>query len=78
MCFMELADKSMRLDVTLFNEVYEARKSRLQEGAVVLIEGKVNHYNGKVGVVADNLTFYGITLPDDQDSEQNEEVSVVT
>lgn len=62
MCFLSLANKSTKIDVTVFNDVYEAHKDKLREGAVVMVEGKVNEYppnSGQKGIVADNLTFFG-------------------
>lgn len=63
MCFVEIYDKSMKLDVTVFNDVYLARRHKLVEGTPVLIEGKFNSYKGKNGIIADNITAYGIVLP---------------
>lgn len=74
MCFLGLADKSTLLDVTVFNDTYELRKDRLKEGNVVLVDGKVNSYNGKVGIVADDVTAFGITLPEDSEGDAESEV----
>jgi DNA polymerase III subunit alpha len=66
MCFLEISDKSTKIDITVFNDVYEARKSRLTVGTALLVEAKVNNYNGKRGLVAENVTAYGVTIPTDE------------
>ena len=64
MCFIQLDDGSSTLEVSVFNELFEAERSKLKEDAVLIVEGKVMKDDfageGKVRVAAEKL----MTLPE--------------
>jgi DNA polymerase-3 subunit alpha len=64
MCFVQLDDGSSTLEVSIFNELFEAERAKLKEDAVLIVEGKVMKDDfageGKVRVAADKL----LTLPE--------------
>jgi len=60
MAFVQLDDGSARLDVAVYNELYEASRSLLKEDNLLLVLGKVSHddYSGGLRVSADEI--YGL------------------
>ena len=57
MAFIVLDDGSARLDVAIYNELFEANRNLLKEDNLLLILGKVSHddYSGGLRVNADEL-----------------------
>ena len=59
MAFVQLDDGSAQLEVSVFNEVYEAERNKIKVDDVLIIEGKVQRDDfageGKVRVVAERL-----------------------
>lgn len=59
MAFVQLDDGSSSLEVSVFNETYEAERSKIQEDEVLIVEGKVQKDDfageGKIRVVAERL-----------------------
>ena len=59
MAFVQLDDGSTQLEVSVFNEVYEAERNKIKVDDVLIIEGKVQRDDfageGKVRVVAERL-----------------------
>ncbi len=54
LCFVTLDDRSARIDVTLFGEVYDANRELIAKDKILVVEGEVkeDHFSGgiKVGV----------------------------
>jgi len=59
MAFVELDDGTSSLEVSVFNEVFEAERAKIRDDEVLIVEGKVQRDDfageGKVRVVADRL-----------------------
>ena len=57
MCFSELDDRSGKIEITLFSEVFEKCGHLLVKDAVVIVEGKVSHdnYSGGLKMLVDNI-----------------------
>jgi len=57
MAFVLLDDGGAQVEVAVFNELFEARRDRLKEDALLIVEGKVSHddYSGGLRVTADGL-----------------------
>lgn len=57
MAFVTLDDDTAQVDVSIFNELFEANRSWLKEDQLLIIEGKASHdeYSGGMRVVADKL-----------------------
>ena len=59
MAFVQLDDGSAQLEVSVFNEVYEAERNKIKVDDVLIIEGKVQRDDfageGKVRVIAERL-----------------------
>ena len=64
MAFVELDDGTTSLEISVFNEVFEAERAKIREDEVLVVEGKVQRDDfageGKVRVVAERL----LTLPE--------------
>ena len=63
MAFVQLDDGTASLEVSVFNEVFEAERSKIREDEVLIVEGKISRDDfageGKVRVVADRLLTLG-------------------
>lgn len=55
MAFLTLEDLNKTYDGVLFPKTYQTLKDKLNEGDVVLIEGKCNSRNGELSLVVDSL-----------------------
>lgn len=59
MALVQLDDGSSSLEVTVYNETFEAERSKIREDEILIIEGKVQKDDfageGKVRVVAEHL-----------------------
>ena len=57
MLYALLDDGSAQVEVSIFNEVFEANKQHLREDQLVIIQGKVSHddYTGGLRVTADEI-----------------------
>ena len=59
MAFVQIDDGSTSLEVSVFNETFEAEREKIREDEVLIIEGKVQRDDfageGKVRVVAERL-----------------------
>jgi DNA polymerase-3 subunit alpha len=57
MCFVTLDDGTAQVEVSVFNELFEAERQKLKEDQVLLVEGKVSEdsFSGGLRVVADAL-----------------------
>ena len=59
MAFVQLDDGSSTLEVSVFNEIFEAERGKIREDGVLIVEGKVQKDDfageGKIRVVADRL-----------------------
>ncbi|MGB1238248.1 MAG: DNA polymerase III subunit alpha [Pseudomonadales bacterium] len=57
LCFLTLDDRSARIEVTLFGDVYEAHREVIKKDTVVVMEGEVSHddYSGGLKVRANRL-----------------------
>ena len=57
MCYVTLDDGTAQIEVSVFNELFEANRMKLKEDQVLIIEGKVTEdgYTGGLRVVADQL-----------------------
>jgi len=57
MCFVTLDDGTAQIEVSVFNELFEAERQKLKEDQVLLVEGKVSEdgFTGGLRVVADSL-----------------------
>ncbi len=64
MAFVQLDDGNATLEISVFNEVFDAERGKIREDEVLIVEGKVQRDDfageGKVRVVADRL----LTLPE--------------
>lgn len=59
MAFVNIADRSITADVTVFPDLFAEHKDRIKKNEVVLIRAKVSSYNGKRGLTADHIRFFG-------------------
>ncbi|MBI3525354.1 MAG: DNA polymerase III subunit alpha [Betaproteobacteria bacterium] len=61
MAIVMLDDASAQLEVTVFNELFEAERAKIKEDELLLVEGKVTRddFNGGLRVVADKLLTLG-------------------
>ena len=61
MAIVTLDDASAQLDVTVYNELWEAERARIREDELLLVEGKVSRddYTGGLRVNADRLLTLG-------------------
>ncbi len=57
MAFVALEDGAARVEVSVFSELYDARRDLLKEDQLLIVEGKVSKddYSGGLRVVAENL-----------------------
>lgn len=59
MAFVQLDDGTTSLEVSVFNEIFEAERAKIKDDEVLIIEGKVQRDDfageGKVRVIADRL-----------------------
>jgi DNA polymerase-3 subunit alpha len=61
MCIVLLDDASKQLEVSVFNELWEAERSKIKEDELLLVEGKVQNddYTGGLRITADRLLTLG-------------------
>jgi len=61
MCIVLLDDASKQMEVTVFNELWEAERSKIREDDLLLVEGKVQNdeYSGGLRISADKLLTLG-------------------
>lgn len=61
MLFVQLDDGSAMLEVSVFNELFEAERKKIVTDEVLLVDGKVSHddFSGSNRVVADKLMTLG-------------------
>ena len=61
MAIVMLDDASAQLEVTVFNELFEAERAKIKEDELLLVEGKVTRddFSGGLRVVADKLLTLG-------------------
>jgi DNA polymerase-3 subunit alpha len=57
MAIVTLDDATAQVEVTVFNELFEAERPKIKEDQLLLVEGKVQRddFSGGLRVVADNL-----------------------
>jgi DNA polymerase-3 subunit alpha len=57
MVFAVLDDGSAQVEISVFNELYDANRGRLREDQLLIVQGKVSHdeYSGGMRIVADAL-----------------------
>lgn len=66
MCFISLGNRSEVADVTVFPDLYSSEVKgegcthgdQLSEGSVVYVSGKINDYNGRRSLVADDIGYF--------------------
>ena len=63
--FITIEDLQGQVDVTLFPRVYDGVRNLLQTDTLVLVRGKVDEYNGKANVLADEVREYSLDAPAD-------------
>jgi DNA polymerase-3 subunit alpha len=61
MCIVLLDDATKQLEVSVFNELWEAERSKIKEDELLLVEGKVQNddYTGGLRITADRLLTLG-------------------
>ncbi len=61
MAIVTLDDASAQVEVSVFNELFEAERPKIKEDELLLVEGKVQHddFSGGLRVVADRLMTLG-------------------
>ncbi|MBU1236810.1 MAG: DNA polymerase III subunit alpha [Gammaproteobacteria bacterium] len=61
MCIVLLDDASKQIEVSVFNELWEAERSKIKEDELLLVEGKVQNddYTGGLRITADRLLTLG-------------------
>ncbi|MDY0055425.1 MAG: DNA polymerase III subunit alpha [Methyloversatilis sp.] len=61
MAFVALDDGTAQIEVSVFNELYEASRSKLREDEVLVVEGRAqfDEYSNSMRVVADSLLSAG-------------------
>lgn len=59
MAFVRIADRSITADVTVFPDLFDTVRERLKKNEVVFVRAKVSYYNGKAGLAADEIRFFG-------------------
>ena len=57
MCFVSLDDGTAQVEVSVFNELFEANRTKLKEDQVLIVEGKVSEdgFTGGLRIVAEQL-----------------------
>jgi DNA polymerase-3 subunit alpha len=57
LCFITLDDRSARIEVTLFGDVFEKHRDTIKKDTVVIMEGEISHddYSGGIKVRANRL-----------------------
>jgi DNA polymerase-3 subunit alpha len=55
MAFVDLENNGATLSVTVFPEAFAKFKDEMQEGGILCVEGKLNRFKGKVGLVAEEV-----------------------
>jgi DNA polymerase III alpha subunit len=63
MVFISLVDKGRKVDVTVFPDQYAMIKPYLKKNVVLYVSGVVNVYQGKKGVIANDVRFLTESLP---------------
>ncbi len=63
--FITIEDLQGQVDVTLFPRVYDGVRNLLQTDTLVIVRGKVDEYNGKANVLADEVREYSLDAPAD-------------
>ena len=66
MAFVTVSDATGTTSVTVFHQLYDKVKADLKVGAIIQFTGRVDHYNGKISVVANHLSL----APDLTQSQQ--------
>jgi DNA polymerase-3 subunit alpha len=61
MCIVMLDDATKQLEVSVFNELWEAERGKIKEDELLLVEGKIQRddFTGGLRVVADKLMTLG-------------------
>ncbi len=61
MAIVMLDDATTQLEVSVFNELWEAERGKIREDELLLVEGKVQHddYSGGLRITADRLLTLG-------------------
>jgi DNA polymerase-3 subunit alpha len=61
MCIVLLDDATKQLEVSVFNELWEAERGKIKEDELLLVEGKVQNddYTGGLRITADRLLTLG-------------------
>jgi DNA polymerase-3 subunit alpha len=61
MCIVMLDDATKQLEVSVFNELWEAERGKIKEDELLLVEGKVQNddYSGGLRITADKLLTLG-------------------
>lgn len=61
MAFVQIDDGTGQLEVSVFNELFDAQRSKLKEDEILVVEGKVQHddFTDSLRVVADRLMTLG-------------------
>jgi len=68
MAFIQIADRSSVVDVTVFPDLYASIADRLAKNEVVLISASISSYKEQKGLVADAIKFFGI-IDEETESE---------
>jgi len=57
MCFATLDDKTARLEVAIYSEVFESYKDVIKSDEILVVEGSagINHYSGDLSVTAEKI-----------------------
>jgi DNA polymerase-3 subunit alpha len=77
MCFLTLGNRNEIADVTVFPDLYSkedggvSHAELLQEGEVLFIDGKVNEYNGKRSMIADQIWYFTDKTPGEREEAPN-------
>lgn len=58
MAFMDVGNQSEITPVTVFPREYETYKSLLKEDELIVVEGRVNTFGGKLSIVAEGISVY--------------------
>jgi DNA polymerase-3 subunit alpha len=76
MAFVDLENNGAVLSITVFPDQYAAFKDEMKEGFILCVDGSVNRYKGKVGLVAGTVLNikdeFEELNPDKEETDSNE------
>ena len=72
MGIIDLNNESNTITIMVFSDTYEAFHHVMKENTVLIVTGKVNRYQGKLSVIAQDITSF--QSEETQESEVPEEL----